>query len=110
MNPSDNQRCLQHSLCHVVAGRVDREAASHLLSLMQQETGYADLTGIPDATQIKLLNQFWRKFVNQYPNTTEVRTWLENHDGYDEYVRTFSERWLHLVVKAACKPKTSTLN
>lgn len=60
--------------------------------------GVSNLDGMPEPEQIKRINQFWRQLLEPVPNTTFIRTWLEDSNNLNEYILLFNNNWCKDVI------------
>lgn len=76
-----------------------KELAEHFLRLYTLfQIQYSHTTQLMDTVstieQIKQMNLFWNFRLAAFPNSIEVREWLQNHDNFITYINDFENSWM----------------
>lgn len=85
--------CIIHRTIDVLTEQGGPEVAQQFKRLIKKHTGINNLDGLPDADQIYRVNCFWKSLLEPIPNTTFIRSWLENGSNINEYILLFKMNW-----------------
>lgn len=55
-------------------------------------------SNLPDSEQITLMNRYFRTSLAHRPNTTNIRSWLEESNSTSRYLHAFQANWLPMLV------------
>jgi hypothetical protein len=91
--------CIIHQSADALQEVGSQEVATRFKKEAKKFFGINNLDGLPPGEQIKKMNQFWRHKLEPVPNTTFIRSWLEDHDNMHEYMMFFERNWSREIVK-----------
>lgn len=83
--------CLIHKMSEVMIERGGNGIKFAIVA--KHHFGVSSMDGLADKEQIKKMNKFLKKVLETIPNTTFIRSWLEDIDSMDEYLLHFKNSW-----------------
>jgi hypothetical protein len=88
-------------------GKHESQYFSQLINDHLEEYVKLPIGELSDEDQIKVMNDFWRNFLFDLPNTIGLRVWLVNTYSLNNYIEIFEQ---HIVKKLASYITLSNVN
>ena len=97
--------CAVRGTTKIINEIAGKEAGTRFKYKAKKFLGIRDLGGMSEEEQIKKMNAFWRETLEPIPETTFIRSWLENSGNLDEYLDLFESEWAKDVIAVGALDK-----